>query len=66
VVTNNLSAISSFLLRKRILFLRMDAKRSDLTAGSMASRWTEPTYIKGGQSRSRVDFTYSEFVFWGT
>jgi hypothetical protein len=66
VITNNLSAISSFLLRKRILFLRMDAKRSDLTAGSMASRWTEPTYIKGGRSSSRVDFTYSEFVFWET
>ncbi len=66
VVTDNLSAISSFLLRKKILFLRMDAKRSDLAAGSMASCWTEPTYIKGGQTSSRIDFTYSEFVFLGT
>ena len=66
-VSDNLTAISRFLLRRKMLFLRMDVTRGDSAAGSMASRWNETTYRKGGgQAGERVDFTYSEFVFWGT
>lgn len=65
-VTDNLGAISRFLLRQKVLFLRMDATRKDSSAGSFASRWTEPTYIKGARDRADTDFTYSEFVLLGT
>jgi len=64
-VADNIATISRFLLRKGILFLKMDANRSDSIAGSILSRWSTPTYIRGAADRSRIDFTYSELVFLG-
>ncbi|QUS38545.1 hypothetical protein RPMA_06635 [Tardiphaga alba] len=66
LVTDNLGAISRFLLRQKVLFLRMDATRKDSAAGSFAARWTEPTFIKGPRGSAEVDLAYSEFVFLGT
>lgn len=66
LVIENLGAISRFLLRRQKFFLRMDATRQDPVTGSFASRWTEPTFVKGHLGGAEVDLTYSEFVFLGT
>ena len=65
LVTDNLGAISRFLLRQNLLFLRMNARRNDSVAGSLIARWNKPTFIKGPRSSAEVDLTYSEFVFLG-
>jgi hypothetical protein len=65
MVASNIATISRFLLRKGVIFLKMDASRGDAIAGSLLSRWSAPTYIKGAADRSRIDFTYSELVFLG-
>lgn len=66
LVTDNLGAISRFLLRQKALFLRVDATRNDSAAGSFAAKWNEPTFIKGPRGSAEVDLAYSEFVFLGT
>jgi hypothetical protein len=65
LVTDNLGAISRFLLRQNVLFLRMNATRNDSVAGSLMARWNRPTFIKGPRGSAEVDLTYSEFVFLG-
>ena len=66
LVTDNLGAISRFLLRQKALFLRVDVTRNDSAAGSFAAKWSEPTYLKGSRGCAEVDLAYSEFVFLGT
>jgi len=65
LITDNLAVISRFLLGNGILFLMMDANRTDATAGGCISRWSAPTYIKGVADRKRIDHTYSELIFLG-
>lgn len=65
LVTDNLGAISRFLLRQNLFFLRMNAARDDTLTGSPIARWNKPTFIKGPRSRVEVDFTYSEHVVLG-
>ncbi|HEY5930492.1 MAG TPA: hypothetical protein VIU02_09300 [Burkholderiales bacterium] len=65
LIVDNLAVISRFLLRNGMLFLLMDANRTDATAGGSISRWSAPTYVKGATDRSRIDHTYSELIFLG-
>jgi hypothetical protein len=65
LIVDNLAVISRFLLGNGMLFLQMDANRADATAGSIISRWSAPTYVKGATDRSRIDHTYSELIFLG-
>lgn len=65
LVSENLGAISRFLLRQRLFFLRMNATRSDALAATPVKRWDKPTFIKGPRSSAEVDFTYSEHVVLG-
>lgn len=65
LIVDNLAVISRFLLGNGMLFLQMDANRADATAGSIVSRWSAPTYVKGATDRNRIDHTYSELIFLG-
>jgi hypothetical protein len=65
LIVDNLAVISRFLLRNGMLFLLMDANRTDAAAGGSISRWSAPTYVKGATDRNRIDHTYSELIFLG-
>ena len=65
LIVDNLAVISRYLLGNGMLFLQMDANRADSIAGSIISRWSAPTYVKGATDRSRIDHTYSELIFLG-
>ena len=62
LVTDNLGAVSRFLLKQGIVMLQMDANRSDPPCGRVLAQWT-PGYVKGPFDRNRIDHSYSEFVF---